>query len=255
MNQVTDAYAKVLLDLNVPCEDIESADEMLSSCSELSEALSNPVVFLSEKDKIIEKIFPISLHKFFKVLCINDKANQAREIFRSYRSLNRKAQNCIKATLEYVTPLTEEQQMRITEYVKHKTGYEKVELCLVYNPRIMGGFILRAGDYKYDRSTARAVNDMKKNLIRPGAATYYTRNKKIPHVMRATLEYVSPPTEEQKTRIIELIRKKTGYKEVELRLKENKELIGGFVLRAGNLRYDRSAVHEISQMRRNLMRR
>lgn len=255
MNQVTDAYAKVLLDLNIPSEDIETADNTLKCCRELFDAMSSPAVLLSAKDRIIEKVFSSSLHNFFKVLCRNEQVSQAHEIFRSYRSLNRKAQGCIKAVLEYVTPLTEEQKVRITELVKRKTGYEKVELELIYNPRIMGGFILRAGDYRYDRSTASAVAYMKKGLIRPGAESYSKRNKKSSHVIKATLEYVTPPTEEQKTRIIELIRKKTGYKEVELNLKENKELIGGFVLRAGNLRYDRSAVREIANMRRKLMRR
>lgn len=255
MNRVTDSYAKVLLDLNIPSNDIETADESLKCCRELLDAMSSPVVSLSEKDRVIEKVFPSSLHNFFKILCRNEQMEQIHEIFRSYRSLNRKAQGCIKATVEYVTPFTDKQKVRITELVKRKTGYEKVELELIYNPLIMGGFILRAGDYRYDRSTARAVSDMKKSLIRPGAETYSNRNKKSSNIIKATLEYVTPPTEEQKARIIELIRKKTGYKEVELNLKENKELIGGFVLRAGNLRYDRSTVREIANMRRKLMRR
>lgn len=255
MNQVTDAYAKALLDLGIPPEDIDNADEALSCCSELCEALSNPVIPDAEKDSVIDKVFPASLGSFFKVLCRNDRADEAHEIFRSYRSAYRKSQHCIKASVEYVTPLTDEQIKRITEYVRRKTGYEKVELSLVHNPEIMGGFILRAGDFRYDRSTRGAMAELKKSLIRPGADPISERNRKSPHVLRASLEYVTPPTEEQKKRIIELIRKKTGYSEVELSLTENKDLIGGFILRAGNLRYDRSAVREVTDMRRKLMRR
>ena len=254
MNRVSDAYAKALFETGVPSGDIERADEIFSACPELQEALSSPVIPFKEKERVIEKLFPESLTGFFKVLCRNGRASETREIFRSYRSLNRRAMGCIKATLEYVTPLTEEQKERFTEYIKRKTGYEKVELSLVYNPKIMGGFILRAGDFRYDRSTAKAVSDMKRSLIRPGAAPSY-RNKKAPHVLRAVLEYVTPPSEEQKARITELIKKKTGYSEVELNLVENKELIGGFILRAGNLRYDRSTVREVADMRRKLMRR
>lgn len=255
MDQVTELYAKVLMCLNISTEDIEKADEIIAISGELSDALQSPVVLLSEKDRIIEKLFPSSLHSFFKVLCRNGESTKAREIFSSYRTIKRSADSCILAVLEYVTPLTEKQKLRMTELVKRKTGYEKVELKLVCNPDIMGGFILTAGDYKYDRSTKKTITELKRNLIRPGVSDHTDRNKTSPHVMRATLEYVTMPTEEQRIRIIEFIRKKTGYKEVELNLRENKELIGGFVLHAGNLRYDRSAVREVAQMRRELMRR
>ncbi len=255
MDQVTELYAKVLTGLDISSEDIEKADEIIALSSELSDALQSPVVLLSEKDRIIEKLFPSSLHSFFKVLCRNGDSGKVREIFSTYRTQKRSANGCILAVLEYVTPLTEEQKMRMTELVKRKTGYEKVELELVFNPDIMGGFILTAGDYRYDRSTKRTMTELKRNLIRPGVSDHTNRNKTASHTMRATLEYVTLPTEEQKVRIIEFIRKKTGYKEVELNLKENKELIGGFVLHAGNLRYDRSAAREVAQMRRELMRR
>lgn len=255
MNQVTDAYAKALLDLGVSPDDVDDADETLRCCGELSDALSNPVIPFAEKCSVIDKVFPVSLGNFFKVVCKNDRAADVPEIFRSYRSAYRKSKHCIKAVVEYVTPLTDEQIKRMTDYVKRKTGYDKVELSLVHNPEIMGGFILRAGDFRYDRSTRGAMAELKKSLIKPGADAVTERNKKSPYVMRAVLEYVTPPTEEQKERIIELIRKKTGYSEVELSLTENKDLIGGFILRAGNLRYDRSAVREVTDMRRKLMRR
>lgn len=255
MDQVTELYAKVLTGLDISSEDIEKADEIIALSCELSDALQSPVVLPSEKDRIIERLFPSSLHSFFKVLCRNGESHNAREIFSSYRTQMRSAKRCILAVLEYVTPLTEEQKVRMTELVKRRTGCENVELKLVCNPDIMGGFILTAGDYKYDRSTRKTMTELKRNLIRPGVSEHTSRNKTTSHTMRATLEYVTPPTEEQKVRIIEFIRKKTGYKEVELNLKENKELIGGFILHAGNLRYDRSAVREVSQMRRELMRR
>lgn len=255
MNQATEAYAKAILDLGIPHEDIDSADKALDCCPELLNALANPVIEYDEKCRVIDKVFPASTGNFFKVVCKNGRAEDVPDIFRLYRSAYRKSQHCIKAVVEYVTPLTDEQIKRMTDYVKRKTGYEKVELSLVYSPELMGGFILRAGDFRYDRSTRATMAQMRRNLTNPDAEPVVRKSKKSPYVFRASLEYVTPPTEEQKERIIRFIKKKTGYSQVELSLTENKDLIGGFILHAGNLCYDRSAVRKVTDMRRKLMRR
>lgn len=255
MNRVTDAYGKALLENGVPAEDVNEAAELFDVCPVLSDILGNPVIAADEKDRVIEKLMPASMHSFFKVVHRNGRAMDIPEIFRSYRSLNRKAVRCIKATVEYVTPLTDEQQQRLIKLVQKKTGYEKVELSLVYKPELLGGFVLRTGDFRYDRSVRKTMADLKEKLIRRDADLNTHKRVKSVRRIRATVEYVTPLTEEQQARIIELVKRKTGYKVVDLNLVENKELIGGFILRAGNLRYDRSAANDIKQLRRKLMRR
>lgn len=255
MNRVTDAYGKALLENGVPAEDVSEAAEVFEAYPELADVLANPVVSADEKDRVIEKLMPDSMKSFFRVVHRNGRAMDIPEIFRSYRSLNRKAVHCIKATVEYVTPLTGEQQQRLIKLVQKKTGYERVELSLVYKPELLGGFVLRTGDFRYDRSVRKTMADLKEKLIRRDADLNTHKRVKSVRRIRATVEYVTPLTEEQQARITELVKRKTGYKEVDLNLVENKELIGGFVLRAGNLRYDRSAANDIKQLRRKLMRR
>ncbi len=255
MNRVTDAYGKALLELGVSSADVEEAAAVFSECPQLLDVLANPLVSADEKDRVIEKVLPESMHSFFKVVYRNGRAMEITEIFRSYRSISRKAVHCVKATLEYVTPLAEDQKQRLMKLVQRKTGCEKVELSLVHKPELLGGFVLRTGDYRYDRSVRKTMAELKTKLIRRDADIDFTKKIKSVRRIRATVEYVTPLTEEQKTRIIELVKNKTGYKEVDLNLVENKELIGGFVLRAGNLRYDRSAANEVKQLRRELMRR
>lgn len=255
MNRVTDAYGQALLENGISARDVSEAAEAFAACPELLDALANPVISDGEKDRVIEKILPASMHSFFKVVHRNGRAMDIPEIFRSYRSLNRKAVHCIKAAVEYVTPLTEEQQQRLISLVQKKTGYQKVELELIHKPELLGGFVLRTGDFRYDRSTKKAMSELKEKLIRRDADLNTRKRVNSVRRIRATVEYVTPLTEEQKARIIELVKNKTGYKAVDLNLVENKELIGGFVLRAGNLRYDRSAANEVKQLRRELMRR
>ncbi len=254
MNELTGAYGKALLEINVPVEDVNLTADIFAGCPDLMDVLSNPVITTEEKDRVIERLIPKSMQVFLKVVYRNGRAMDITEIIRSYRSLNRKAVHCIKATVEYVTPLTPEQQNRLIALVQKKTGYEKVELFMVYKPELLGGFVLRTGDFRYDRSTRKMMSELKNKLTRRDGIIMGKRVSGVRSI-RATVEYVTPLTEEQKERIIELVKKKTGYQEVQLRLVENKELGGGFILRAGNLRYDRSIAEEIKVMRRELMRR
>ncbi len=254
MNQLTGTYGQALFEIGVPVIDVDKAAEIFESCPQLMDVLSNPVISQDEKDRVIDRLMPESMRQFIKVVYRNGRIMDIMEIIRSYRSLNRKIVHCIKATVEYVTPLTEEQKERLIRLVQSKTGYEKVELSPVYKPELLGGFVLRAGDFRYDRSTRKMMNELKQKLTRRDGIIMGRRAASV-HSIRATVEYVTPPTPKQQARIIELVKKKTGYNAVQLNLVENKELIGGFILRAGNLRIDLSAAQKVKNMRRELMRR
>lgn len=56
--------------------------------------------------------------------------------------------------------------------------------------------------------------------------------------LKATLFYVTAPTEEQQEKMKDFLRKKFHVKEIELSLEEKKSLIGGFVLQAGGREFD-----------------
>lgn len=162
MNEITDVYAKALLDCGCTVNEIDTAAQRFSAYPDLRDVLSNPVIALEEKERVIAKLFPASMHRFFTLLCQNGRIAEIGEIFRSCRSEQRRRDHCIKATVEYVTPLTQEQQEKIIQFVKKKTGYPTVELSLVENPSLIGGFILRAGDFRYDRSSVRTLTELRK---------------------------------------------------------------------------------------------
>ncbi len=254
MNQRTEGYARALVELKIPFADVQAAEQMVKECPLILDALSNPTVSMQEKDRVTERLFPESLHGFFKVLCRNGGAEELLEIFRDYFSQWRRQVSCIKATVEYVTPLTAEQREKLIALIKRKTGYPEVELSMKHRPELLGGFVLRAGDFRYDRSTVRAMAQLKGKLMRQDAPLMTARQPSS-RILRATMEYVTMPTPEQVQRIEDFIRKKTGYREIELRMKHCPELIGGFVLRFGTYRYDRSTAQEVAQLRRTLMRR
>lgn len=75
------------------------------------------------------------------------------------------------------------------------------------------------------------------------------------HCAHAVLEYVTPLTEAQLAAMKKMICAKTGEPEVQLELKQNPALLGGFVLHIGDDEYDRSMRASIRNMRKSLIRR
>ena len=69
MNQTAINYGQVLLELAVPREDIESSRQIWESSLPLRQALTNPVIQNKQKNKVIDKIFPSSMHSFMKIVC------------------------------------------------------------------------------------------------------------------------------------------------------------------------------------------
>ena len=70
--------------------------------------------------------------------------------------------------------------------------------------------------------------------------------------LRATLRYVTPPTEEQLAQIRDFLRKKYQSEDLPLDLVEDKSLLGGFCITVGSEEYDWSMKGRLDQMRRRL---
>lgn len=71
----------------------------------------------------------------------------------------------------------------------------------------------------------------------------------------AVLEYVTPLTDAQLSAMKQMICAKTGKSDVQLELRQNSALLGGFVLHIGDETYDRSVRSSIKNMRKSLIRR
>ena len=84
---------------------------------------------------------------------------------------------------------------------------------------------------------------------------YQALERQQRHCAHAVLEYVTPLTEAQLAAMKKMICAKTGEPEVQLELKQNPALLGGFVLHIWDDEYDRSMRASIRNMRKSLIRR
>ena len=81
MTQAANNYGQVLYELKVPKEIVEEAEVLFREVPQLKEALVSPVVKKSEKNRVIDRVFPAELRNFLKVLCGHQDMGEVEDVF------------------------------------------------------------------------------------------------------------------------------------------------------------------------------
>lgn len=85
------------------------------------------------------------------------------------------------------------------------------------------------------------------------AVEYYDELKrKTDKIIKAEFDYVTMPKDEQLERIKQYLMKQYQADEVDLTLKEDKDLIGGFILKVGDHVYDNSLSDKMRKLQQKL---
>lgn len=166
MTQIVINYAKVLYELGISKELINEAQEILSSEPKLKTCLVSPVVSNQKKHNIIERVFPKEMHNFFKVLCDYQSMEVIDEIFVAYKDYYNEQNSILEAKLTFVTAPDQEQLDGIKAFLMNKHHKKQVELSLVEDPNIIGGFIIQAQNYETDRSIKGRLDQLQQRLVR-----------------------------------------------------------------------------------------
>lgn len=169
-------FLKELVRLDIPQEDIDKTRDIFSSCPDVAETLSNPLVTPDEKRNIIKKLFPENLNRFLINAMKDGVIDSLPEIFDEYGDILLEKQNSIRAVVRYVTPLTETQQADLRKFIMEKFVREDVAVEYRHDPDIIGGFILNAGDVEYDRSYRTSLRKMKESFQEKAAEIAESEN-------------------------------------------------------------------------------
>jgi len=164
MKDTDKEYLKELVRLDISQADADAVRQILSECGDVKDTLANPLVTHDEKRGIITKLFPESLHKFLINIVRNNDVENLDGIIEEYDEILLDKQGSIRAVVRYVTPLTESQQADLKKFIIDKFVKDDVALEYRYDPDIIGGFILNAGDVEYDKSYRTALRKMKDNF-------------------------------------------------------------------------------------------
>ena len=159
-------YAESLYELNIPLTAVQKAEEIFSGNEELQKALENPVVSQGEKDALIPRIFPKESVNLLRVLCSHGCIRLLSQVRQAYEDLIRQKHQVLRARLTCVTPPDAATQARLTDFICKKHHANEVELEIVQDSSLVGGFILSCGDLVYDWSLSGRIQRMKQTLTR-----------------------------------------------------------------------------------------
>ena len=94
-----------------------------------------------------------------RLLSSNGRLGVVPEIASQYEVLRANAENLIEAELETATEINSEQRDKIAAALKTKLGRD-VKLNCLTNPDLMGGAVIRTGDWVYDGSVRAQLQKM-----------------------------------------------------------------------------------------------
>lgn len=157
-------YARVLFDMNLDPEPVKEMRALLTESAELEDALCNPLFRKAEKRRVIDRLFPESTRSFVKVMCDNDDIGCSGEMFDAYDAMVREREETVKAVFTYVTEPDEAQVGRLKKKIAKDYNKKNVELELVHDPSLMGGFVLTVEDSVLDQSVKTSMTRLKRHF-------------------------------------------------------------------------------------------
>ena len=166
MTQLAINYGIALYELNIPKEELNTQREILQETEELIACLTSPIVSTKAKHNVIDKIFTGKFKNFLKKLCDYNSMGYIEEILKAYDLHENEVEGKLEGELLYVTPPTETQLQEIKAFLCKKYQKKSVELQMKQTPELLGGFVIRTGNYEFDWSYAGRLKALQQRLVK-----------------------------------------------------------------------------------------
>jgi len=169
-------YAKSLMDLAIEQNELEAvyADMkfirfICKSNPDFVTVLKSPIINSDKKGKIIESVTRESIcpltSQFIHLLVRKTREKVLFDISESFLEQYNQLKGIHKLKLTTASAISSELQQAIVEKVKSTTSMKNIELEVVVNEKLIGGFKLEVGDTLVDASVLRDLNDIKKQFL------------------------------------------------------------------------------------------
>ena len=171
---VATRYAKSLLDLAVEKGQLEAVyTDMLQvksvcdSSKEFINFLNSPIIKADKKTATIKAVFEGKLSAitsgFLTIVASKRRESVIPAMAASFIEQYREHKNILTAVVTSANGLDAATKQKALDLVKSQLSGE-VELVEKVDANIIGGFILKIGDKQLDKSVARQLSNMKKEL-------------------------------------------------------------------------------------------
>lgn len=166
MTQTVMDYEKEMEKLSVSADDVRQTAEVIKTLPQIMADVEDPTFELEKKHRMIDMVFPAQITDFLKLLCDKQDFGLLSQIVEAYEEERRKEQaiDCIKVTITYVVPPTDEQLEKIETFVKDKYHALTLDTSMQEDKNLLGGFIIRAGNDEYDWSMRGRLQKIKQDM-------------------------------------------------------------------------------------------
>ena len=162
-------YAKAIFELAKESEDFSAWSDqltvlgMISADPDMAELVQNPAV---SNAQLIELVLDVAgdrldaqAQNLVKLLVRNDRLMVVPEINEQYMILRDEAQQVIEAQLITASEVDEAQKQRIESALSERLG-KKIKLETLVDESLIGGAVVRAGDWVVDGSVKAQLQDL-----------------------------------------------------------------------------------------------
>ncbi len=178
-SKITTRYAKSLLDLAIEknqlkeCyDDLIAVETLCSDSSDFTLMLKSPIINTSKKLAIIKSLFENKLSRttylFIELITKKKRESLLHSISKNFIELYKSHHKIITASVTTTISLDKELKDKVVSFVKKKMDKD-VELVEEINQDILGGAIIKVGDFQIDDSVRKQLKELKnsynKNLF------------------------------------------------------------------------------------------
>lgn len=186
MTHIAHNYATILYNLEVDEDVVQAAKNIFLQNEELVQSLCDPLVSFHEKENVIDRIFDEKIASFLKVLCKDEKINEISNIFDAYAQIAAASTDVLTATVTCVEPPNEEQAEKIKQFLCKRFSAPAVELKIIEDESLIGGFTIQCNDILFDRSMKSKLSDLQQDMTEKAIES--VNSDKIISILREEIE-------------------------------------------------------------------
>lgn len=174
--RVASRYAKSILELALEKgileevnADFQKLTKLAESNSDLSAAMSNPVIPSSKKRNVLKALFSEGAQdmtlSFFDIVSSKGREPILIDIAREFEVLYNKHMSIQVAYLTTTFPIDNALREEFVKIVKEISGQKTVQLEEQINPNLIGGFVLNVNDRQLDESLSSKLRVLKNEFL------------------------------------------------------------------------------------------
>lgn len=178
--RIAKVYAQALMRAAVDANAVEEVkhdlaeivEGLFTQLTDFEEFLASGVIGRDKKVAVLEKTLKPRVHKitynFLMVLADHDRLGLLRAVLAEFKRLDDQRLHRVPVVVTSAIELSEEQKDRLRESLREQLGQEPILQTRV-DPSILGGLVVRIGDWVFDRSVRSQIDRIRKELIARGS--------------------------------------------------------------------------------------